>query len=311
MCYNMYIFKRKDLKMKLILTVGISASGKTTWAEKQKYEHTGNSTININRDDIRFNIVQPGSDWSTYKFTKANEKRVTEIEMGVAEKGVKFESNIIISNTNLNPKTREFWKKFAEKHGYEFEIKEFPITLEEAIKRDNLRQNGVGEQVIRKQYQQWLEYIGRKTYVPNENAPKCIIVDIDGTVAEMNGRKPFEWNKVDTDLPRQFVIDIVTGYADKHNCNIVFLSGRDGCCYDKTRDWLDKYIGNDVQWILSMRAEKDNRKDSIVKEEIFWNIVAPNYNVIGVFDDRPQVLQMWHELKLPNVICVGNPFISF
>ena len=170
---------------------------------------------------------------------------------------------------------------------------------------------GVGEQVIRKQYQQWLEYIGRRTYVPNENAPKCIIVDIDGTVAEMNGRKPFEWNKVDTDLPRQFVIDIVTGYANKHNCNIVFLSGRDGCCYDKTRDWLDKYIGNDVQWILSMRAEKDNRKDSIVKEEIFWNIVAPNYNVLGVFDDRPQVLQMWHELKLPNVICVGNPFISF
>ena len=297
--------------MKLILTVGISASSKTTWAEAQKYEHSGNNNLNINRDDIRFNIVQPGSDWSTYKFSKKNEKRVTEIELMVAEKGVKFESNIIISNTNLNPKTREFWKKFAEKHGYEFEIKEFPITLEEAIKRDNLRQNGVGEQVIRKQYQQWLEYIGRKTYVPNEELPKCIIVDIDGTVAEMNGRKPFEWNKVDTDLPRQFVIDIVTGYANKHNCHIVFLSGRDGCCFAKTYDWLSKYVGHDISWSLNMRKTKDNRKDNIVKEEIFWNIVAPNYNVIGVFDDRPQVLQMWHELKLPNVICVGNPFISF
>ena len=115
---------------KLILTVGISASGKTTWVEKQKYEHSGNNNLNINRDDIRFNIVQPGSDWATYKFSKKNEKRVTEIELMVAEKGVKFESNIIISNTNLNPKTREFWKKFAEKHDYEFEIKEFPITLE-------------------------------------------------------------------------------------------------------------------------------------------------------------------------------------
>ena len=296
---------------KLILTVGISASGKTTWVEKQKYEHSGNNNLNINRDDIRFNIVQPGSDWATYKFSKKNEKRVTEIELMVAEKGVKFESNIIISNTNLNPKTREFWKKFAEKHDYEFEIKEFPITLEEAIKRDNLRPNGVGEQVIRKQYQQWLEYIGRKTYTPNEKLPNCIIVDIDGTVAEMNGRKPFEWDKVDTDLPRQFVIDIVKSCADKHNCHIVFLSGRDGCCYDKTRDWITKYIGHDISWTLDMRKENDNRKDSIVKEEIFWNIVAPNYNVIGVFDDRLQVLQMWHELKLPNVICVGNPFISF
>ena len=290
---------------KLILTVGISASGKTTWVEKQ----TG--VININRDDIRFNIILPGSDWSTYKFTKINERRVTEIELNVAENAVNFSPDIIISNTNLNPKTREFWKKFAEKHDYEFEIKEFPITLEEAIKRDNLRPNGVGEQVIRKQYQQWLEYIGRKTYTPNEKLPNCIIVDIDGTVAEMSGRQPFEWDKVDTDLPRQFVIDVVTGYADRHNCHVLFLSGRDGCCYDKTYDWLVKHVGHDVSWSLNMRKTKDFRKDSIVKEELFWDIVAPNFNVVGVFDDRPQVLQVWHELKLPNVICVGNPFISF
>ena len=299
------MFEKDLFKMKLILTVGISASGKTTWAESQK------NIVNINRDNIRFSVVQPGSDWSTYKFNKKNEKRVTEIELEVAERAVRFEADIIVSNTNLNPKTREFWKKFAKEYGYEFEIEEFPIALEEAIKRDNLRQNGVGEQVIRKQYQQWLEYIGRKTYTPNEKLPNCIIVDIDGTVAEMNGRKPFEWDKVDTDLPRQFVIDVVTGYADRHNCHIVFLSGRDGCCYAKTYDWIAKYVGHDISWTLNMRKTKDFRKDCIVKEEIFWNFIAPKYKVIGVFDDRPQVLQMWHELKLPNVICVGNPFNEF
>lgn len=147
---------------KLIITVGVSASGKTTWAEAQKYEHSGNSNLNINRDNIRFKIVQPGSDWSTYKFSKKNEKRVSEIELMIAEKGLKFESNIIISNTNLNPKTREFWRKFAEKRGYEFEIKEFPISLEEAIERDLKRENSVGENVIRKQYKQWLEYLSSK-----------------------------------------------------------------------------------------------------------------------------------------------------
>ena len=299
------MFEKDLFKMKLILTVGISASGKTTWAESQK------NIVNINRDNIRFSVVQPGSDWSTYKHNKKNEKRVTELELNAATEVTKFGSDIIISNTNLNPKTREFWKDFAKHHNYEFEIKEFPITLEEAIKRDNLRQNGVGEQVIRKQYQQWLEYIGRKTYTPNEKLPNCIIVDIDGTVAEISGRQPFEWDKVDTDLPRQFVIDVVTGYADRHNCHIVFLSGRDGCCYAKTYDWIAKYVGHDISWTLNMRKTKDFRKDCIVKEEIFWNVVVPKYNVIGVFDDRPQVLQMWHELKLPNVICVGNPFNEF
>lgn len=152
---------------KLIITVGVSASGKTTWAEAQKYEYSGNSNLNINRDDIRFKIVQPGSDWSTYKFSKKNEKRVSEIELMIAEKALKFESNIIISNTNLNSKTREFWKKFAEKRGYEFEIKEFPISLEEAIERDFKRENSVGEDVIRRQYKQWLEYLESKNMEAN------------------------------------------------------------------------------------------------------------------------------------------------
>ena len=104
---------------------------------------------------------------------------------------------------------------------------------------------------------------------------------------------------------------VVTGYADRHNCHVLFLSGRDGCCYAKTYDWLVEHVGHNVSWSLNMRKTKDFRKDSIVKEELFWDIVAPNFNVVGVFDDRPQVLQMWHELKLPNVICVGNPFNEF
>ena len=79
--------------MKLIMTVGVSASGKTTWAKEQKH------CVNINRDDIRFNIVQPGSDWSTYKFNKKNEKRVTELELNAATEVTKFGSDIIISNT--------------------------------------------------------------------------------------------------------------------------------------------------------------------------------------------------------------------
>lgn len=85
----------------------------------------------------------------------------------IAEKGLKFESNIIISNTNLNPKTRGFWREFAEKRGYEFEIKEFPISLEEAIERDSKRENSVGEDVIRKQYKQWLEYLESKNTEAN------------------------------------------------------------------------------------------------------------------------------------------------
>ena len=91
--------------MKLIMTVGVSASGKTTWAKEQKH------CVNINRDDIRFNSVQPGSDWTTYKFTKVNESRVTEIENVIAERAVKFETNIIIFEVEDSASTAQ---KFAD-----------------------------------------------------------------------------------------------------------------------------------------------------------------------------------------------------
>lgn len=51
---------------------------------------------------------------------------------------------------------------FAHKNGYNFEIKEFPISLEEAIERDSKRENSVGEDAIRKQYKLWLEYLESK-----------------------------------------------------------------------------------------------------------------------------------------------------
>lgn len=49
--------------MKAIITVGISGSGKTTWAEQQE------GFININRDDIRFDYFCGGvRDWKLYSF---------------------------------------------------------------------------------------------------------------------------------------------------------------------------------------------------------------------------------------------------
>ncbi len=52
------------------------------------------------------------------------------------------------------------------------------------------------------------------------------------------------------------------------------------------------------------------RKDTIVKEEIFWRDIADNYNVQFVIDDRPSVARMWRELGL-KVFQVGDPHIEF
>jgi hypothetical protein len=59
-----------------------------------------------------------------------------------------------------------------------------------------------------------------------------------------------------------------------------------------------------------MRQAGDMRKDSIIKSEIFWENVAPNYDVKMVIDDRPQVTRMWRSIGL-NVLQVGNPYVEF
>ena len=74
------------------------------------------------------------------------------------------------------------------------------------------------------------------------------------------------------------------------------MTGRDGICEKETAEWLTKnlipYNG------LVMRTAGDNRKDNIVKLELFKKHIADNYNVMGVFDDRDSVVKMWRDIGL-------------
>jgi hypothetical protein len=60
-----------------------------------------------------------------------------------------------------------------------------------------------------------------------------------------------------------------------------------------------------------MRKNGDFRKDNAVKEEIFWTYLTHKYNIVACVDDRPQMIRLWHELKIPNVIAVADPYIEF
>lgn len=290
--------------MKAVITVGVSASGKSTLAK----EYVNKGYVEINRDWIRFNIVQPGANWSNYKWK--NEKTVNEIEGKMVMEAWSDEKNIIISNTNLNGGVRTMMIDSLKDLGYDVEVISLDVTREEAVKRDNLRANGVGESVIYKQHLQMLDFMGRRTYTPNPSKRNGIILDVDGTVAEMHNRGAFEWHKVGQDKPRQFVIDLVKNYQQaKPSTDVVVCSGRSDECLDETTDWLYRH-GVPID-ALYMRKEGDYRKDNAVKEEIFWEHIEPNYNVLAAVDDRPQMIRLWHELRIPNVIAVANPYLEF
>jgi predicted kinase len=302
-------------KTKLILTVGISGSGKTTWAEE--FTRNRGDWVNINRDDIRFAIFNSGvRDWSAYKFKKSNESLVSETAMSLAMSSSREGKSIIISDTNLSQRVRNMWRDFAKSYNMDFEEKQFDISWEEAAKRDSNRAGGVGVSVLRKQWEMWNTYIGRKVYVADERLPKAFLIDLDGTLCEnKSGRGWYDWDRVDEDSPREHVISIVHGLIQS-GLTPVFLSGRDGSCIIKTYDWIIKhvmveYLSQGCGIDLLMREPKDQRRDSVVKEEIFWKYVASRFNIVACIDDRPQMIRAWEDLKIPNIIAVGNQTKEF
>lgn len=312
-------------KQKAIVTIGISASGKTTWARKQAQKDPSYTVVG--RDDIRAMLMGSTDgtvDWDRWQWKR--EKEVTAIQKKLIKQAAESGQNVIIADTNLNSKylgemvdTNEFrggLLEFLHKLGFEIEFKEFDIDITEAWRRDSRRKNGVGHHVIAQQYELYLEYKAKRgKHVPYDNntneakkLPNAFIFDIDGTLAHnVTGRGWYDRERIIEDAPDEAVVMVLRALRDAGN-KILVVTGRDGRGNKVTLRWLEQHnIPYDGFW---SRAGGDTRKDCVVKEEIFRNHIEPNYRVLGVFDDRPQVLRSWIKMGV-KTFAVGNPWIEF
>ena len=128
--------------------------------------------------------------------------------------------------------------------------------------------------------------------------PQAIICDLDGTLCKMVDRGPYDEDKVSTDEVHLPIKTIIEKFTDTHV--IIFVSGRSTKCMQDTVDWIHKNVKvlpcpTDRIPQLYMRQAGDVRKDSIVKQEIYDNLIKHEYDVLFVLDDRDQVVQMWRE----------------
>lgn len=222
--------------------------------------------------------------------------------------------NVIIDATNLNPKTIDKWNKLAKSTKSTIEFKEFYIPFKEAVERDKNRERSVGKKVIKRFYQQYYldkyqeetnEYDNRYILEQDRTLPKCIIVDLDGTLATHHGRNAFDYAKVLTDKPNTPLIDLITVLSA--SVDIIFFSGREGTkqCREDTCKWLNQYTNFPYQ--LFMRTEKDYRADEIIKEELFNAHIKDKYYCVAIFDDRDRVIKKWRSMGLlANQVYEGN-----
>jgi predicted kinase len=264
---------------------GLPASGKSTRA-KEIIKASGNH-YRINRDELR-KMMFGELPWSGER-----EGLVIEIEKKIADTIFHWEKNVIIDDTNLTKKNMSVWKDFAIRHGMKFELEEMKTTLQECIKRDNIRcsPESVGEPIITR-----MALTGGIIPWPNK---KIVICDIDGTLADCSHRlhyiqkEPKDWGsflsevEVLKDTPNEFIVKWLNVLYTEEYC-IVIMSGR---AIDKsgigTVSWLRKC--NIPYDFLFMRNRNDFREDYIVKEELL------SYMPIGqiefVIDDRMSVIR--------------------
>jgi hypothetical protein len=126
------------------------------------------------------------------------------------------------------------------------------------------------------------------------NLPDAILVDMDGTLSLLNGRSPYDASTCDQDPPNQPVLDTVLMY--QKSIKVIIMSGRTDDCRVPTEKWLANY--GVTPEAIYMRATGDQRKDSIIKQELFDRHIKGKYNIKFVLDDRKQVVVMWRSIGL-------------
>ncbi len=269
----------------ILLMRGLPASGKSTYARQlvEKHGHYRRISRDLLREMTAFG-----------KWSESREKYIRQAELALAELFLNAGLTPVIDDTNLSPTAMSMWQEFAVRMGASLEIKDFTDVSKEVCKeRDRKRPHYVGEAVIERMYR---EYLAPRPPVIayDPMLPDAIIVDIDGTLALHHGRNPYDTARCEEDLVNEPVAAILDDY--RHRCPILLVSGRSEEYRPQTERWLAQH---DIRYLaLYMRPSGDNRKDAIVKKEIYELEIEGRYNIKFVLDDRTSVVNLWRSLGL-------------
>ena len=133
------------------------------------------------------------------------------------------------------------------------------------------------------------------------------IVDLDGTLSDGTHRLHLiptkdlhlteswrEFNKAAVnDKPIQSTIDVVRNLW-RAGMGVVILTGRSDEVETDTILWLDRHKVK-YDWLIMRRAE-DNRKDTVIKEEVLRAIGL--HHITCAFDDSPSVIKHFRSLGI-------------
>lgn len=132
---------------RIIILQGLPGSGKSTWA-KQYVAEKPTERIRINKDDIRRML---GIYWIPER-----EGLVQSIVDNTIKEAMKQGYEIVVDNMNLNVDEVRNIGRIIAGQDYTPEFKTFfDVPLEECIRRDSLREQPIGEVLIRRMHEKY------------------------------------------------------------------------------------------------------------------------------------------------------------
>jgi predicted kinase len=292
------------------MTVGVPGCGKSTYA-KEWLKKSPATRARVNRDDIRA-MIGDQSQWQHPDF----EKIVTDVQRKILWEHLKSEKDVIIDNTNVNFKNfvhmEILLQDFANQFNKPVELSNiiFDVDYDECVRRNNLRDRVVPIEAVSRIYDSFKKLM--KNFGPYKNPmiihprynhhtntnhlPAAIIVDLDGTIADLSHRDPYDAMKCVDDGFYADVWQTIDAVAIANDARVILVSGREETAEAPTRMWCEL---NDLLFEeLHMRRSGDNRPDRIIKTEIYNDKIKDRYHVICAFDDRDQAVRAWRTLGI-------------
>ena len=288
----------------LLLLIGAPGSGKSTFA--RYFIRTEENWMRLCRDEFRT------MNFNDSLMSKREEEFITDALDATVETLLRKKCNVLLDATHCRAEyLNHYIKKFNGLADISFKC--FECDTGELIARCEKRHAETGRYIpvtAIKRFVGDLEELKatfdfsprpltQTTFMAEKqdtNLPKAIICDIDGTLALMGNRNPYDATNSDKDNLNDAVATVLKTFS-ANGYHILLVSGREEIFREPTVRFLERFaIPCQHLW---MRRAKDYRKDAIIKKEIFDREVAGKYYIEFVLDDRDQVVEMWRkETKL-------------